>query len=390
MDKWIIIAEEIFLADVGTPGFTGYEVDKGGFKSVDIVEMYEKFPGLLDGTYKNHHIHTHHNMGAFFSGTDWSNLNDRSLVSNYFAMLIVNKAGDAVAKVAFKAIREGDKPTKLSFFNNSDGFAPLKLSEKSNSEVLVVMDCKVEFEIPEVDKNFMDRYERVMKAIKEEEDKKKASYNQYPTYPYGAPGQVKQGKFYYDEGWDGMSPLSSKKPDYNKKGVKEYFHPDTNTWENYPYRSSPVKEKRIGEMTDAEWKKHEKENEGGYTGPDKWELRHAKAMINSIVENKTWMDYTDCEAILSKTDSLIKTEESRLEAAEDFRIGLMESYQILFPGKNADKEDYYDLLSVIKDYLFPYSRIILVQEFITEVEEEMEETREEIYEDIKNASTLVY
>ena len=65
LDSWRIICEEMFLADIGNGGSTEYEVDKGGFKSVDIVEMYELFPGLLDGTKKAHHIHTHCLNGAF-------------------------------------------------------------------------------------------------------------------------------------------------------------------------------------------------------------------------------------------------------------------------------------------------------------------------------------
>ena len=63
LDRWIIKAEEIYLTDIGNGAYTGYEVDKGGFKAVDIIELYDAFPGLLEGSKKTHHIHTHHNMG---------------------------------------------------------------------------------------------------------------------------------------------------------------------------------------------------------------------------------------------------------------------------------------------------------------------------------------
>lgn len=63
LEKWKITCEDIFLANIGTGAYTEYKVDEGGFKAPDVVEMYEAFPGLLDGTKKNHHIHTHHNMG---------------------------------------------------------------------------------------------------------------------------------------------------------------------------------------------------------------------------------------------------------------------------------------------------------------------------------------
>lgn len=59
LQDWKVIAEDIFLADIGSGAFTGYEVDKGGFKSVDIIQMYDGFPSLLSGEQKNHHVHTH-------------------------------------------------------------------------------------------------------------------------------------------------------------------------------------------------------------------------------------------------------------------------------------------------------------------------------------------
>lgn len=58
-NEWKIYAEDIFLVDVGSPGFTSYEVDKGSFKAPDIIELYEAYPELLDGTLKVQHIHTH-------------------------------------------------------------------------------------------------------------------------------------------------------------------------------------------------------------------------------------------------------------------------------------------------------------------------------------------
>src|SRR6185312_9358256 len=74
LDNWTITCENIYLADIGSGAFTGYEVDKGGFKAVDIIEMYDEYPDLLEGKVKNQHIHTHHSMQTFFSGTDWSQL----------------------------------------------------------------------------------------------------------------------------------------------------------------------------------------------------------------------------------------------------------------------------------------------------------------------------
>jgi hypothetical protein len=57
LDNWTIIAEDIFLVDVGSPGFTGYSVNEGAFKAADITELYDKFDGLIEGTHKAQHIH---------------------------------------------------------------------------------------------------------------------------------------------------------------------------------------------------------------------------------------------------------------------------------------------------------------------------------------------
>ncbi len=166
MDEWVITADNIFLVDVGSPGYTAYEVDKGGFKAPDIVKMFEAFPGLEDGTLKNHHIHTHHGMSAFFSGTDESQLNDRSQVANYFLMLIVNFSGAWVARVAFvgktkqlqkshiiEHLELGEKT--IAFSNNEDGYDELLVEdgnvvdtddtkeEIKEKEYLFTMECNI-------------------------------------------------------------------------------------------------------------------------------------------------------------------------------------------------------------------------------------------------------
>lgn len=170
LGDWTIVADEIFLADVGSGAYTGYQVDRGGFKAVDIIQMYDKYPGLLDGSLKNHHIHTHHDMGAFFSGTDMENLEDRGVDSNYFLMLIVDFAGKYKAKVAFKARKKDSGSPILEFVNNEDGFTPIQLRGSDDKEILVIMDCRIEYDMPPVviDQDFEERYAAVVKALEEE------------------------------------------------------------------------------------------------------------------------------------------------------------------------------------------------------------------------------
>jgi predicted HicB family RNase H-like nuclease len=123
-------------------------------------------------------------MQSFFSGTDWSQLEDRGVLSNYFLMLIVNFKGEYVAKVAFKAEKSGKDAVELNFANNLDGRAPLTLAGQSAKEVLVVMDCKIEFEKPEktVEDSFSARYDAVKTALAEEAAAKRVYTPAYVPY----------------------------------------------------------------------------------------------------------------------------------------------------------------------------------------------------------------
>lgn len=224
LDNWTVTCEDIFLVDVGSAAYTSYEVDKGGFKSADIIDLYDSYPGLLDGTKKAQHIHTHHNMQSFFSGTDWSQLEDRGVLSNYFLMLIVNFKGEYVAKVAFKAEKSGKDAVELNFANNLDGRAPLTLAGQSAKEVLVVMDCNIVFEKVEkvVEDSFSARYDAVKKAIAEEEASKRV-YTPAYTPNFGTVGRTwKQSEF---TAWDNddidTTPFSVSNFKKKKKGIMD-------------------------------------------------------------------------------------------------------------------------------------------------------------------------
>lgn len=231
LDNWTVTCEDIFLVDVGSAAYTSYEVDKGGFKSADIIDLYDSYPGLLDGTKKAQHIHTHHNMQAFFSGTDWSQLEDRGVLSNYFLMLIVNFKGEYVAKVAFKAEKSGKDAVELNFANNLDGRAPLTLAGQSAKEVLVVMDCNVVFEKPDntVEESFSARYDAVKTALAAEAAKRTytPAYTPYTGYGITPKRTWRQTEF---TAWD---------DEIDDVTVGKF----------------PSKKKGIMDMTDAEWEK---------------------------------------------------------------------------------------------------------------------------------------
>ena|SRR6218665_1236785 len=110
--NWVIGVKEIIPMDVGSSGYTEYEINPDDEYSSD------KWMDALEQGKKMGHIHTHHNMGTFFSGTDMSELHDNAPKHNYYLSLIVDyKDHDAwMAKVAIcgEIERSGKIITKMT------------------------------------------------------------------------------------------------------------------------------------------------------------------------------------------------------------------------------------------------------------------------------------
>lgn len=370
MDNWKIYAEEIFLADIGTSGFTGYEVDKGGFKAANIVEMYEQFPGLLDGSLKNHHIHSHHSMSTFFSGTDWSQLNDRSLVSNYFLMLITNHKNEHIAKVAFTATTNSPKKTTLKMVNNHDGFKDIELQNSAANELLVVMDCKVVLETPviEVDAIFLARYNSVKEALEAE---KKKEWK--PIDKVGFDKQNRRGVDWRDtQGWGDTDLFGNKRDAFDS------------------YKTKGEERKKISDMTDKEWEKFEQERflqsdeapedagliiTGDSVDYKKFSSMDVKKYLNAVL-NDGAISFADPLLEISKIQKAINDSKDPSALAECilmFSFALGNTHEDLY-GKGATAYHYISLLNSLKEYLAPIAKSSnLIKEMIVAVSDEMAE-----------------
>jgi len=94
-ENMVIKAVGIFPCDVGSSAYTEY--DPGDF----ILDMDDAYDFLNKG-YKLGHIHTHHSMSCFFSGTDMGELhsNAPNYADSYYLSLIVNKSNSYCAKIA--------------------------------------------------------------------------------------------------------------------------------------------------------------------------------------------------------------------------------------------------------------------------------------------------
>lgn len=375
LENWKVIAEDIWLADIGSPGFTGYEVDKGGFKATDIVEMYEAFPGLMDGTLKNHHIHTHHNMGAFFSGTDESNLEDRAAQSNYFMMLVVDFKKTYQAKVAFKAEIKSDGGTALHFANNHDNLEPLVLTHEKNREVLVVMEMNIKFEAAPsvVDDSFKVRFDAVKTALEEE------SRSKHSFYP-GTGGSL--STFFRGADYGKAGAANS----FNRGQSAEFPHFD---WDDFPSSKKDKKrskkrkkEKKITEMTDKEFQQFEQIQNG-------FEIRHATVLINAIIDKEYHnLNYKPVPTRLYNLDYELKTESKKVDWATGFVSSIPDAVELIF--KQDVVEAQIAMMHKIIELLSPYMHTELIRIIIALVTDEVTDLTDEAMEEEAEASVASY
>jgi len=123
-------AEEFYLMDIGTPGYTEYEFGP------DVVAHIMKNPELKK--MKMGHIHSHNNMTVFFSGTDTDEIYTNSEHHNYYLSLIVNNNNDMTAKIAFRAVQ---KSLTLKFAGNGEEFKTIE--HPKEEPTIFTYDCKI-------------------------------------------------------------------------------------------------------------------------------------------------------------------------------------------------------------------------------------------------------
>lgn len=95
-EETTIEALDIFLMDEGTETFTSFEANH------DVATYMVENPELMEeGVYQGI-IHSHHNMGAFLSGTDLATLIDFGKSQVHCLSVVVDNRGKVVAKITYK------------------------------------------------------------------------------------------------------------------------------------------------------------------------------------------------------------------------------------------------------------------------------------------------
>lgn len=129
---------DFVLLDIGTGGYTEFDLTVPAMTKFleNHIEEY-----VMDSTIKTGIMHSHNNMGVFFSGTDTDTLLEKATEHSFFTSLIVNNRLDKIAKISYA----GKLKTVETFYNRL-GNIMLPYSKDVEEDVVFVIDCEVSFE----------------------------------------------------------------------------------------------------------------------------------------------------------------------------------------------------------------------------------------------------
>lgn len=126
--------EFLYPMNIGSHSYTEFEY------SGEVMDAYETNPDLIECS--TGMIHTHHNMTAFFSGTDTSELLSNAKNFNYYVSLIVNFTKEYKCKIAFPS----KSIIKKEYIFRNDKGEFVKGEQTIEEEKIVVGELIVEFE----------------------------------------------------------------------------------------------------------------------------------------------------------------------------------------------------------------------------------------------------
>jgi hypothetical protein len=156
----VLTVKGIYLFDIGHAAYTEFEVGE------EIIEVYEEFPELMEEPekYKYGKIHSHHNMKAYHSATDVTDLHEQAPSHAFYVSLVVNFDGKYDCEIAVLAKQED------TYLTHKDGKGGEVRSVIAGTEKLIRIQTKIvrpEPELPTPSKVVSDRFEGVLKAANE-------------------------------------------------------------------------------------------------------------------------------------------------------------------------------------------------------------------------------
>lgn len=163
-----ITCEDIYPMDLGTSGWTEFHMsEEVASYMVEHMELFDCCLGL---------VHSHHQMGAFFSGQDSKMLQQEGNDTNCFVSLVVDTKGTYVAAVTRKIQKKTEVVTKslgtsYEFFGDGE----VKTDEDTMSEATHIVDTEsIEYFMLNVEREVVDNPLSYLDERFEEIERKKA------------------------------------------------------------------------------------------------------------------------------------------------------------------------------------------------------------------------
>lgn len=230
----VITCHDIYPMDLGTSTFTQYNMDETVASYIaDNIELFDCDLQL---------IHSHHNMKAFFSGTDTNTLQEEGNERNCFVSLIVNNEGTYCAAVTRKIQSKTEVTTKsLGTSYQFFGEGAVTTGESSAPAVTQVVDREyIEYYMLDIEKETVDNPLDYLDARFNEIEKKKAEEKKSQVISSYSTGSYNWSNYEDDRSFE--SWLKNKRPE---PVVKEQFLFDDKTMkemESTPKINIPLEE----------------------------------------------------------------------------------------------------------------------------------------------------
>lgn len=212
-------AQGVYLLDLGSPAYTEYDLGE------DIIDVNTAYPKIMTDDWKTGHLHTHHDMNAYFSGTDTDELKDNVGNYDFYMSLIVNykEGGSYVCKAAYMAEVE----SKIQYTNRKGKNAIITTQTEE-----VMMTVKMDIVI-QSDTHIIEQYNALKK--KNAEASKKSAYkgNSYGYWNHASrewvnPNSGSQAKINFGEKQLAVNPYNFEDveevtPEFDIQEVKSMF-----------------------------------------------------------------------------------------------------------------------------------------------------------------------
>ena len=171
----VINAFDFLLQDIGTSGYTEFN------QSPDVIGYMVEHPELLDEKVYQGLMHSHHILGAFFSGTDLATLREEGTDRIHFVSLIIDTKGTYQAAITRVVVEEMQATGFIKYptFNGQEVTGSSVTYSFNRKKLEYFM---LDVERPAIENPFSELAARI-KEVREQ--KVKAAKEKAATTPYG-------------------------------------------------------------------------------------------------------------------------------------------------------------------------------------------------------------